>query len=347
MSKRSSHHAHPVNTDAVKFQGILLGRGQVNLGTALEIKGDTQYLQEMTENFETLMQKRMEQAEAKARAIVQEAEAEAATHREILVQQAEQEAQAIVAGAHAEKDVIREQATQEGFDAGYAKGYADATEHGEAETVRLMTEAQALIESTYQAEKVVLHRFQKDASELIRYVTRRILHREINDTPETLVTMLQEAVESLYITGKIRLVANKETIHHLQQFSGKTEQALAAMTRFELVGDDKLGPDEIYLISTEGTFSVGVDAQLNRLLDVVDGQLPLEAPPERALEEMADVEEAPVVAESEPQYVSIEELAFETADWEAHEVDDPAEELLPETPNYPNYLENLPDLEAE
>ncbi len=335
-----------------RFHGILLNRGLVQMGTSMEIKGDAQYLQEMTETYEALMQQKLANAEALAQRMLQEAEIQAAAHRDNLIQRAEEESRDIVAKAHAEKEAIRSHATQEGYEAGYGQGYADATQAGEAQSVQLMTEAQALIQSAYYAEKMVLQKFQPDASELIRYVTRRILHREITDSPENLMHLLQQATDALYLTGKIRLVANKEVIHHLQQFSPKVQDALEHMTRFELVGDDKLGLDEIYLISTEGTFSVGVDAQLDRLMSYVEGQLPLEDPPKASLatpEARLEIAQPNSEPEPEADYVRLDELAFETDDWE----DDGGENEIatapvsePEKPDYPNYLDNLPNLEA-
>ena len=189
----------------------------VNMGEPLTLQGDAELRKQVETSLEAVAKERLLEAEKQAEAKI--AEGMAAAER--VLADAEAQAAQMLEATQAQVNQIREEAHESGFKAGFQEGYGDASEQVETETIQLLQGAQLLAEGAYASEKRILQAFKKHAVALIGHIVQRILHRELTDSPETLLALVEKAVDSLYLTGKVRIVVSAQVIQELRGFSKK------------------------------------------------------------------------------------------------------------------------------
>jgi flagellar assembly protein FliH len=254
---------------------------KIALGEPLQIHGDAEMRAEIEASLEFLATQHLLEAEDKANKLITKAKTEAAA----LLAKAKAQAKELLQQMQDQVDGIRDAAHEEGFKAGFQEGYADATEQVEQETVEMLKEANTLVEGAYQAEKLVLKQFEKQALALIRHLVRRIVQREMTDSPEALTAMIQQATESLYLSGKVQVVVSAQIIQDLRDYAARTRDSLDGMHRFEFIADPNLDTHQIYIIGQEGCFDLSPETQLQQLTVPLESELTLprtSAPPEPA-----------------------------------------------------------------
>jgi len=166
----------------------------------------------------------------------------------------------------------------------------------ERETVDLLRGANTLLEGAYQAEKLVLKQFEKQAAALMEHLLRKILRRELADSPETLMGMVSQAVESLYMSGKVQVVVNPLVIHELREYAASVSNALSGMERFEFISDPGLEPFQVFIVGQDGCFDISPQAQMEQVMAAAiepNLQLP------RRTDAMPDTEEQTAVRQSD------------------------------------------------
>lgn len=246
----------------------------VSVGEPVQIQGDAELRQEIHTSLEMLAKQRLLEAEDEANVLLSKAKKEAAA----LLEKANAQVKEMLAQAQSQVGQIRDNAHEEGFKAGFQEGYADATEQVSQETVELLRGANTLVDSAYQAEKLVLKQFEQQALAIISHVARKILRRELADSPETLMGMIQQAIDSLYISGKVQVVVNPMILQDLREFANTTQQAVDGMNRFEFIADAGLDPFQIFIIGQDGCFDLSPMAQLDQLTSALEPQLQLPRP---------------------------------------------------------------------
>ncbi len=247
---------------------------KVTVGEPFQIRGDAELREQVENSLELMAKQRLLEAENKAEKIIKEAEEQAKT----LLEKSNAQAREMISLAEGQVDQIKESAYEQGFKTGFQEGYTDATEQVGAETRDLLQGVQTMVDGAYEAEKRVLKDFEKHALQLVRHVVQKVLRRELQDAPETVLGMIEQAIEGLYLSGKVRVVVSAQTIQELREFSAKTEEALDIMSRFELVADPALDLHQIYIVSQEGSFELTPDVQTQQLLAPLEKALELPRP---------------------------------------------------------------------
>lgn len=246
------------------------------MGDAVQIKGDAERRREVEDSLEVMVKKRMAETEAEARSKAKAIEDHAIRRAEEIIDEAVAKAEALVREGEDRKADTINRAREEGYRDGFEVGYSEAVNQVQSETVRLLEGAQTLLQGAYEARKHVLARFRQDAYALVRHVSRKITGQALGD-PDAVLAMLDQAAETLYLSGRIQVVVSPETLSLVRDYADKTASALEAMSRFEFVADPQLDLREIYIISDQGAFNLSPDAQVERLLADTEAELPVEA----------------------------------------------------------------------
>jgi flagellar assembly protein FliH len=244
---------------------------QVSWGEPLQLEANAELRREVESSLESIARERLLEVEAQARSLLLKAKDEAAKR----VANAEAKSKAILEQAQSEVDAIRDSAHEEGFKAGFEEGYADATNQVTDETRELLAGAHQLVEGAYLAEKWVLKHFEQRALGLIRHTTRQILGREMDESPEILLGLVQRAMDSLYLSGKVQVVVSVQIIHELRAYSTTLEQTMDGLKRFEFIADPGLERHQIYIIGQDNCFDLSPDTQLDHLLTAIEPHLQL------------------------------------------------------------------------
>jgi flagellar assembly protein FliH len=270
------HHAGQGGTTRPQSAQSRVYGEAVSMGEPLVLHGDTEIRRQIETSLEIVAKERLLEAENQATTLVEQARAEAAR----ILEKANAQAKEMVGSAQEQSDKIRETAHEEGFKAGFQEGYGDATEQVQQETIELLQGAQVLAEGAYAAERRILKDFEKHAARLIEYIVNRIVERELSQAPETILPMIERAIESLYLSGKVKVVVSAQIIQDLRQFTERSRDALESMSRFEFVADSSLEPNQLYIIGQEGSFDISPEARIHQLMAPIEQHLTLPRPEE-------------------------------------------------------------------
>lgn len=312
---------------------------KVAVGEPVRLDAGGDLKRQVEHSLEMIAQERLLEAEKKAQARAREIiEAAQAQARETL-EKANAQARELVRIARDEEQEIRDTAQETGFKTGFQEGYADATAQVEQETVDLLKSANLLLEAAYQAERRVLQDFETHAMELLRHLTRKIVQRELSDSPETLLGMISRAAESLYLSGKVKVVLHPQVLHEIRQFSENTASTLETLQRFELTPDPGLALEQVYIIGQEHSFDLTPESQLDLLMEPLEAHLELPRSQAEAVDEVpvlpADgnvvVEPSDVDAEDPAEVDGIDLAVKEMAASEAESAEVPAEKPFPDS----------------
>jgi flagellar assembly protein FliH len=245
----------------------------VQIGQAFQVASHSQTLHEAERKLEAQRQAVLRQAEAEAQQITQKARQEAAQ----VLQAAKAKAEALVSDASAQEESIRQEAYNQGNQAGYDAGYQDGLEQARSETLNMLESAQRILDTAYQAEQTVLTEFKPNAARLISHLTQKILKQALVDDPTLLFPMLEAAIDSLHVSGNVRAVVSETLLEHLRTLP-ECGDALSRLTRLTLVSDPQLEVDQVFLVSHDGHFDLGLGSQLTQLMTMLKHKLPVEAP---------------------------------------------------------------------
>lgn len=239
---------------------------QVAIGETFHLEGNSELKRDIQSSLEIIAQERLLEVETQAKSLLIRAKSEAAK----ILGQANAQAKEMLEQAQGQVDSIRETAHEEGFKTGYSEGYNDATAQVTQETLELLAGAQTLVDGAYQAEKRVMKHFESRALELIRHIVRRIIDREMTESPATVMWMVEQAMTSLYISGKVQVVVSAQVIHELRGYAAETDKAVDAMNRFEFIADPALDRHQIFIIGQDNCFDLSPETQLEHLLTAVE-----------------------------------------------------------------------------
>lgn len=258
----------------------------VQLGNAFQL---AQHQDDHQERANVLL----ESAERQAQNIIDKAKQQA----RVLLDAANQKAAQIVAEGEAGKEAVLRQAYQEGEEAGYNKGYEEGYAQAEQETVRLLEGAQTVMEGAYLSKQRVLKGFRDSASAVISHLTTKVLNKTLELHPKLMIEMIDKAIESLHLTGRVKVVVSAEALENIKQFTARTDEALTQLTRFEFVPDPQLELSEIFITSQDGNFNLTPNAQIDALVKALTPELPIN----EVLAEEEDSEEEPEPYQEEDQ----------------------------------------------
>jgi flagellar biosynthesis/type III secretory pathway protein FliH len=248
---------------------------EVSVGEPMPIQADPHFRDDLESSLEILTQTRLMESEEQARNLLEDARLKAGKLLAEARTQAEAQARESVAQARREADGIREAAREEGFKAGFQEGYTDATTQVEQDTIGLLAGAQCLVEGAYLAEKRVLKSFEKHALALVEQVVHRILGECLPESPEAVLRLIERGVESLYLSGKVKVVVSAQVLQEIRAFSSASAEALATMSRFEFTADPLLDAHQIYVIGQDATFDFTPAHQACQLLAPLEKHLKL------------------------------------------------------------------------
>lgn len=275
----------------------------VAVGQAYHLDSEAQFKRDLEQSLAEIVKKRLQEAEDEAIALVKVAEETAEKNaRQIsddILSKANAQAREMIELAQSQVEAIKEAAREAGFKNGFQEGYADATTQVEQEATEMLQSAQLLAENAYQSEKLILKNFEKNALALISHLGRKILQRELAENPETILTQLQQAVDSLYLTGKIKVVVNPQVLQELRAYSAVTELALTQMSRYEFMVDPLLDTHQLFIVGEEGSFDLSLDTQMSQLLEPLQEALTLPRPEPVLSESLVSETTEPVVEVSE------------------------------------------------
>jgi len=249
---------------------------QVALGEPLRLQDGDDFEAQINQSLEMIARQRLEEAEQAAEARVIEIENDARTRAKALLDKANTQAKALIATAQQEESAIREAAQEAGFKSGFEEGYLEGMNQAEQETLDVLAQIRLLLQAAFQAEKAVLDDFKPQAASLVSHAIRKILAQELSTPSDKIAHLVESAIESLYLTGKVSVLMHPHVLESLALLDGPSAEALSRLKRLNVVGDASLELDQILVIGQEGRFDITPARQAEQIIDVIQHNLSLD-----------------------------------------------------------------------
>jgi flagellar assembly protein FliH len=212
---------------------------------------------------------------------------------EQLLDKAKAEAEAILAEAsneasqrlaQAEKmiDQIKEQAHQEGYQAGYEHGVKQGIEQGKAAGLEIVKNK---IESASEQANNILANAEKQAGqtlfraehqivEIALGIARKILVREIEENPMTILPVVRAALEKIRDQEEVTIRANPEDIEIVNHAKRDLQQIIGGDKRLTITPDHTVNPGGCVIDTKNGTVDASIDTQFQLIKQALQDVLP-------------------------------------------------------------------------
>lgn len=189
------------------------------------------------------------------------------------VKQCQIEIERMLAAAHADAQQIRKTAREDGYANGERQAAVDAEEKLKKASERRAKEGLVLLEGAVEQ----MHRryeewMQSYAQSLHRVaiaVAEKVARRELDDRAELIVSWAQEAVQSTRSASRLSVAVHPEILAQLGEQFDEMLSAPDLPEEAHVVPDANLKKSEVAVRQTGGDIQAGLEAQLERLSELL------------------------------------------------------------------------------
>jgi flagellar biosynthesis/type III secretory pathway protein FliH len=241
-------------------------RDNVNVGNPVHIQGDLAFRQEFESTLEAVRERRLQDIEQELQAYRQQVKQQI----EEMLESAKTDVTCLLENAHQQKEAVHQDAYVSGEKQGFETGYQAGLDKAVQETRALLTSSQLVLEGAHKAETALLRHIRTDIATLITTICNKILKTTLHTLPdEVTLELIEQATESLYLTGMVRVVLHPVHLQRIRQAIGNDAELLAHMKRFEWVTDAQLNEEDIFIVAREGQFDLTPERQVERLVAAI------------------------------------------------------------------------------
>jgi flagellar assembly protein FliH len=239
---------------------------QVDVGQRVVLNDE--YLMENHKSLqlETIALRTMQNAEERANELLEASRNEA---QQILAAAREKALQIVELEGIQQRDAFRQQAYEEGFQAGLQEGYLQISQEA-ADKVRM---AELIVQKAFEAEALVIKKQQAHYVALLEHILKLVLLQELETKPEHMIALIEKAAEQIQYTGTAKIIVHPETLQTLKSYSAETMAALSELHHIRFHPDAGCSPYELYLETVECAFNISAQNQAEIYLKAVSGKL--------------------------------------------------------------------------
>ncbi len=187
--------------------------------------------------------------------------------------QSKQQADQILIDAEAEAERIRKQARQRGYQDGLDQAAIDSESRIQSAAMQRAQSGLDLVQSALDQLQSIhqqwMNQYAGSLNAMILAATKRIVSRELAIDPQLIVTWAEQAVRSVRTDCRLTVAVHPETLALIGQ---SLDQMLASPDLSEqtfVEPDPSIGPSEIVVRQDGGEIHAGLNAQLNRLEELL------------------------------------------------------------------------------
>lgn len=151
--------------------------------------------------------------------------------------------------------------SKEERDAAYIEGEKAAKDQ-DAAAVRTVVERLARsIQELAGLPSKLRSQAESDVVRLAMAISRRVIHRELNTDPDSIVGLVKAALEKMRLQETARVKVNPDHVAIVREFLARSPGA----AHIEVTGDATVGLGGVVFETTRGEFDVSTDVQLNEI----------------------------------------------------------------------------------
>ena len=186
---------------------------------------------------------------------------------------ARQQAEQMLAAARAQADQIRDEAKQQGYEAGLQLAIDDADVKLQAAAEQRAQSGIEMIQSILDQLRTVHEQWMNDYSESLHTIAlaaaERIVGRELSIDPQLIVAWADQAVRSTRAASRLTVAVHPETLALLGQSLDEMLASPDLPEETHVEPDASLGTTDVAVRQSGGQINAGLAAQLRRLEELL------------------------------------------------------------------------------
>jgi flagellar assembly protein FliH len=197
--------------------------------------------------------------------IIKDAEQEAMSIIEKAKRQAEKEAAALLAKTKDECQKRQEETKSFGYQKGYQQGYQDGMKKAELEAQKIYDQQKNVLHEIYKIRDQIAKETEDQLVKLAIGISEKIIAKEINLHPETVVDIVKEALQHFRQAEQITIFANQEDLKILKQHRKSLLEIIGEHTKLYLVANNSIDRGNCQLESEKGLLDAKLKTQLKKI----------------------------------------------------------------------------------
>jgi flagellar biosynthesis/type III secretory pathway protein FliH len=247
-----------------------------------------------------LLEQALANAEAETARLYQEARDTVAKARE--------QAQAIVEEGEQTLEALKQQAYEEGVQAGIEQGLLAGRQQATELTLPYLQAFRALLEESFELKHTSLKHFRAEAMGIVLFTLEQLVNVQLEADAYPLVEYLvEQAIASLHLSQKIRVVVHPRLMEQLLDHDGAITEEVSLLQRIQFETDPLLLPSQVYILSAEGRYDISPLKQIEQWLQAAETDMVLPEPLAQAMQNTEDLPDLQAlneaIAEEEALYV--------------------------------------------
>ena len=243
-----------------------------------------------------------------AELIKSEIETELANGR-LLLQKTKEECAALVQEAEDSRDQIRQEAHDEGFEAGFAQGKLDH----QAANAELVSQVEKLLHEMNNMKISLSQEYESQLANMSLIVAQKIIHLELSERQGLIVTMLQESLHQFEGMDHIRIRVNPAEYEFLIQHKEEIQAYAEEGHTLSFKSDPNISPAGALIESDHAQINLQLNEQFTLMAEQIQNCIaerksvfrhqPHPEPSPQAVDEVPPTQEEEPLPNLEPKAV--------------------------------------------
>ncbi len=168
---------------------------------------------------------------------------------------------------------VKEEAYSRGFNDGKNEGYDSGKEAGVSEIEPKSRVLEKLIEAL-KDEKESFHRENElFIVKLAIEISKKIIHRELKQSPEILIYVVREALKRVANNGRILVKINPEDLKLFQGLDKEVEDQISTFESVDFISGEEIQRGGCVIESEVGIVDAQLDVQLEKIEQMLVGDM--------------------------------------------------------------------------
>lgn len=172
---------------------------------------------------------------------------------------------------------LKASAYNEGYQTGFSQGFSEGQQAGLREMQAQIDEASRKAETIIRDAKYQSNELQYTAErqiiEIAISIARKILKREIEENPMTILPVVKEALQKVMDQDLIVLRVNPEDTEMLKHAQRDLQQIIGGEKQLSIIADQTINPGGCMIDTSCGTVDASIDNQLSVIKLALQGVL--------------------------------------------------------------------------
>lgn len=199
--------------------------------------------------------------------IIEKANQEA---QEILIQakmQAQQIIDNAVVEAQNQSDEIKENAKNEGYQAGYDNGYVDGTNQITQELTDKIVNVDNFTQSVFEIKKRIIKSAHKDIIELLAIISDKVCHKKLEQDEKIFEEITKSAINLLKEKENINIIVNPKMAQKMWEISDTFKETIQGLENIKIIEDSSVGVDGTIVEGVKNRIDCTIQNQIKVIID--------------------------------------------------------------------------------